>query len=147
MVLHVGWTACRVFPCHFAVSISRLIFVQVSPPCSDSKRGELFARTGRKSFYSKLQCEFIQSVNFGERFAPPATVCSEPSVNNGPRWNAWVLQCAVLRQLIGRVWKIWSSFNLRLPGCRWIGPSRIVGQYVSKSTYSKWKFVLKWWLL
>ena len=35
MVLHVGWTACRVFPCHFAVSISRLIFVQVSPPSLD----------------------------------------------------------------------------------------------------------------
>lgn len=76
-----------------------------------------------------------------------ATVCSEPSVNNGPRWNAWVLQCAVLRQLIGRVWKIWTSFNLRLLACCWTGLSRIVGQYVSKSPCCKWKFVLKWWLL
>lgn len=80
-------------------------------------------------------------------FCTQATVCSESSVNNGPRWNAGVLQCAVLRQLLGGVWKIWTSFNSRLLACCWIGLSRIVGQYVSKSTYRKWKFVLKWWLL
>ena len=64
------WTACRVFPCHFAVSISRLIFVQVSPPSLDSKRGKVFARSGRKPFYSDLQCEFIQRVNSGNVLHP-----------------------------------------------------------------------------
>lgn len=114
----------------------------------DSKRGKLFVRSSRKSLYSDFQCDFIQSVNSVQTICTGATTGSEPSVNtNGTRRNAWVLQYAVLRQLIVSVWKIRTSLNSRLSASRWTRLSRIAGQHVSKSTYGKWKFVLKWWLL
>lgn len=142
------WTACRVFRVILLCRFQRWYLFKFRRWVVDSKRGEVFVRSDQKRFRSDLLCDLIQSVTSIEAICTRAhySLVATRAWTNGSR-NAWVLQYAVLRQLIVSVWKIWTSLNSRLSGYHWTRPSRIVDQHVSKSTYGKWKFVLKWWLL